>query len=207
MSKKQSIPKTAFLPLYITNRSLHVGCKVIYPISCKGSLQDGISKVTAVDYLTLILLSLGLSLDDFGLAFALSLLMPSGTFKKLMVNAGKMAVAFSISTALLPLLGWLVGLAIYGWLASFSGWVVLIVFAGVGIWIIKEAFEGEQPKWMMEKVSSFWALSAMGVLGSIDEGAVGVSYPFLEIPVLWIIVAVLLANTVLILFATLLSNG
>ena len=58
----------------------------------------------------------------------------------------------------------------------------------------------------MGKVSSFWALSAMGVLGSIDEGAVGVSYPFLEIPVLWIIVAVILANTVLILFSALLSN-
>jgi putative Mn2+ efflux pump MntP len=65
-----------------------------------------------MDYLTLILLSLGLSLGDFGLAFALSLLMPSGTFKKLMVNAGKMAVAFSISTALLPLLGWLVARAL-----------------------------------------------------------------------------------------------
>jgi len=52
----------------------------------------------------------------------------------------------------------------------------------------------------------FWALSAMGVLGSIDEGVVGVSYPFLEVPVLWIIVAVILANTVLISFATLLSN-
>jgi putative Mn2+ efflux pump MntP len=165
-----------------------------------------LARWTAMDYLTLILLSLGLSLDDFGLAFALSLLMSSGTFKKLMVNAGKMAVAFSISTALLPLLGWFVGLAIYGWFASFSAWVVLIVFAGVGVWIIKEAFEDEKPKWMMEKVSSFWALSAMGVLGSIDEGAVGVSYPFLEIPVLWIIVAVLLANTVLVLFATLLSN-
>jgi hypothetical protein len=49
-------------------------------------------------------------------------------------------------------------------------------------------------------------MPAMGVLGSIDEGAVGVSYPFLETPVLWIIVAVILANTVLILLATLLSN-
>jgi putative Mn2+ efflux pump MntP len=95
--------------------------------------------------------------------------MPSGTFKKLMVNAGKMAVAFSISTALLPLLGWLVGLAIYGWFASFSAWVVLIVFAGVGVWIIIEAFEDEQPKWMMGKVSSFWALSAMGVSRFMDN--------------------------------------
>jgi putative Mn2+ efflux pump MntP len=164
--------------------------KLYIRFRAKAVYKMELARWTAMDYLTLILLSLGLSLDDFSLAFALSLLMPSGTFKKLMVNAGKMAVAFSISTALLPLLAW----------------VVLIVFAGVGIWIIKEAFEGEQPKWMMEKVSSFWALSAMGVLGSIDEGAVGVSYPFLEIPVLWIIVAVILANTILILFATLLSN-
>jgi len=33
------------VPLNITNRSLHAGCKAIYPISCKGSLQNGISKV------------------------------------------------------------------------------------------------------------------------------------------------------------------
>jgi putative Mn2+ efflux pump MntP len=48
-----------------------------------------LARWTAMDYLTLILLSLGLSLDDFSLAFALSLLMPSVTFKKLIVNAGK----------------------------------------------------------------------------------------------------------------------
>jgi len=159
-----------------------------------------------MDYLILILLSLGLSLDDFGLAFALSLLMPSGTFKKLIVNIGKIAIAFSISTALLPLLGWLVGLAIYDWVISFSSWVVLIVFTSVGVWIIKEAFENEKLEWMREKVSSFFTLSAIGILGSIDEGVVGVSYPFLEIPVLWIIVAVIIANIVLISFAVLLSN-
>lgn len=158
-----------------------------------------------MDYLTLILLSLGLSLDDFGLAFALSLLMPSETFKKRMVHAGKMAVAFSISTALLPLLGWLVGLAIYEWIVSFSAWVVLIIFCGVGVWIIKEAFEDERSK-SMENVSSFWLLLATGVLGSLDEGVVGVGYPFLKIPILWIIVAVILTNTLLIYFAILVGN-
>ena len=44
------------------------------------------------------------------------------------------------------------------------------------------------------------------ILSSIDEGAVGISYPFLGIPILWIIVAVILANTILILFAALLGN-
>lgn len=158
-----------------------------------------------MDYLTLVLLSLGLSLDDFGLAFALSLQTLSDTFKKRMVYAGKMAVAFSTSSALLPLLGWLVGLAVYGWIVSFSAWVVLIVFCGVGAWIIKEAFDDEQSK-SMKNASSFWLLLATGVLGSFDEGAVGVGYPFLEIPVLWIIAAVILTNTILIFFAVFVGN-
>jgi putative Mn2+ efflux pump MntP len=159
-----------------------------------------------MDYLSLVLLSLGLSLDDFTLAFALSLLIPSETLRKRIINASKMALAFSISTAVLPLLGWLVGLAIFEWIASFSAWVLLIVFCGVGVWIIKEAFENESPKWIKENISSFWVLLTIGILGSFDEGAVGIGYPFLEIPILWIIVSVILTNTVLIYFAMLISN-
>jgi len=167
------------------------------------------SKTTAVnslDLLTLILLSLGLSLDDFSLALALSLLMPVGTFRRLMVNAGKMAAAFSMSTALLPLLGWLIGLAMYGLIASFSAWIVLAVFTAIGARIVREALEDEQPKWIMERIPCFWALLAMGIFGSIDEGAIGISYPFLGIPILWIIIAVILTNTILIPFAVLLSS-
>jgi len=158
-----------------------------------------------LDYLALILLSLGLSLDDFGLAFALSLLMPGGTLRNLIVKAGKIAAAFSISTALLPLLGWLVGLAIYEWIAPFSAWVVLIVFSSVGLRVIREALEDERHE-AMEKVSSFWAMATMGTLASIDEGAVGISYPFLGIQVSWIVIAVILTNTVLISLAALLSD-
>jgi hypothetical protein len=36
----------------------------------------------------------------------------------------------------------------------------------------------------------------MGTLVSLDEGAVGISYPFLGLPILWIVLAVILTNTV-----------
>ena len=117
-----------------------------------------------------------------------------------------MALAFSIPTALLTLLGWLVGLAIFEWVASFGAWVVLVVFCGVGVWIIKEAFEDESPKFIKKNISSFWVLFVMGVLGSFDEGAIGIGFPFLEIPVYWIIISIILTNTVLIFFAFFMSN-
>lgn len=151
-------------------------------------------------------MSFGLSLDDFALAFALSLLIPSETIKKQIINASKLAIAFSVSTALLPLLGWLVGLAIFEYVASVSAWVVLIVFCGVGVWIIKEAFEDESSEWFKKNIASFWILLVMGILGSLDEGAVGVGFPFLELPIFWIIVSVILTNIALIFSAMLISN-
>ncbi len=117
-----------------------------------------------------------------------------------------MALAFSISTALLPLIGWLIGLAIFEWVASFSAWIVLIVFCGVGAWIIKETFENESPKWIKKNISSFWVLLAMGILGSFDEGAIGIGYPFLDIPILWITITIILINTIMIYLAMLISN-
>lgn len=157
-----------------------------------------------MDLWTLILLSFGLSFDDFSLAFALSLPISHKTFKVRMVYAGEMAVAFSASTVLLPLLGWLVGLAIYRHLVSFGAWVVLIVFCGVGVWVIKEAFEEEEK--LGNDFLTFWMILLIGTLGSLDEAVVGIGYPFLKIPISWIIIAVLLVNTVLIFLAVILSG-
>lgn len=157
-----------------------------------------------MDLWTLILLSFGLSFDDFSLAFALSLPISHKTFKVRTIYAGEMAVAFSASTVLLPLLGWLVGLAIYRHLVSFGAWVVLIVFCGVGVWVIKEAFEEEEK--LGNDFLTFWMILLIGTLGSLDEAVVGIGYPFLKIPILWIIIAVLLVNTVLIFLAVILSG-
>ncbi len=159
-----------------------------------------------MDIVSLILLSLGLSLDDFALAFALSLVNPAQTSKNRIFYASKMALAFSISTGVLPLIGWLIGVAIFEWVSSFSAWVILIVFCGVGAWIIKEAFEDESSKWKGKNIASFWVLLVMGTLGSIDEGAMGIGYPFLDIPVVWIIISVILMNTLLVYLAVLAST-
>jgi putative Mn2+ efflux pump MntP len=111
-----------------------------------------------MDILSLFLLALGLSLDDFALAFALCLILPAPSTTSRLKQASKMALAFAVSTALLPLVGWLIGVAIYAWVSAFSGWVILVVFCGVGAWIIKEAFEDENDKWKGKNITSFWVL-------------------------------------------------
>ncbi len=96
-----------------------------------------------LSFFSLILIALGLSLDDFALAIALGLAFTPPTKKERLIYAIKMSFAFSISTALLPLLGWGIGLLIYEYVMNFSGWILLLVFCGVGIWVIKESLEEE----------------------------------------------------------------
>lgn len=159
-----------------------------------------------MDFLSLILLSFGLSLDDFALAFALCLAIPSQNNKDRIFHTSKMALAFSVSTAGLPLLGWMIGKIIFNWVAAFGAWVVLIVFCGVGGWIIKEAFENESSEWKDKNLSSFWVLLVMGILGSIDEGAVGIGFPFLNISLAWIVISVIIINTIFIYLAMYVST-
>jgi putative Mn2+ efflux pump MntP len=159
-----------------------------------------------MDNLSLFLLALGLSLDDFALAFAICLILPSPTtnmsrFK----HTTKMALAFAVSTALLPLLGWVIGIAIFDWVSLFSAWVILVVFCGVGAWIIREAFEEDKDKWKEKDITSVWVLVTLGVLGSLDEGAVGIGYPFLDVPIVVIITWVIIVNTILVFVAALVT--
>jgi len=154
-----------------------------------------------MDNLSLFLLALGLSLDDFALAFALCLFLPSPTTRSRFKHASKMALAFAVSTGLLPLLGWVISIAIFERVSSFSAWVILVVFCGVGAWIIIEAFGEEKDKWKGKDITSFWVLLTLGVLGSLDEGAVGIGYPFLDVPVVVIIAWVIIVNMILVFVA------
>lgn len=157
-----------------------------------------------MDSLSLFLLALGLSLDDFTLAFAICLILPAPTRKNScyrLKEASKMAGAFTMATALLCILGWVIGLAIYTWMFQLRSWVILFVFCGVGLWIIMETLTEEKERGMGKKITSFWILFMLGVLGSLDEGAVGISYAFLDVPFWMIIVWVIGVNTLLVFVA------
>lgn len=164
-----------------------------------------------LSFISIILIALGLSLDDFALAIALGLAYTPPTKKERTMYAVKMAFAFSISTALLPLIGWAIGLLIYEYVLTFSGWILLLVFCGVGIWVIKESFEEEHEqeesnKLKMKNLSSLWVLTLLGTLSSIDEGTVGIGFAFLEISIPTLILLVILFNTIIVFVAIAICN-
>ncbi len=95
-----------------------------------------------------------------------------------------MATAFTIPTVAFPLVGWLVGFLLSGALEFVSEWIILVIFVGLILWVIKEAREGgDQLQLQQKNLFSFWVLLVLGALTSLDEGAIGVTFVFLDISI------------------------
>ncbi|WP_371804097.1 manganese efflux pump MntP family protein [Candidatus Lokiarchaeum ossiferum] len=148
-----------------------------------------------MDAFTLIFLILGLSLDDFVLAFAIGLVQPENTKQNKFIFALRIAGAFTISTTTISLIGWQVGALFMDLLSTIGAWIMLIVFGFAGYWIIKEAKEEENEQKYKEKtIFSFWSLLLIGLLASIDEGVVSITFSFLDLSIPLLIILLIIAN-------------
>ncbi len=129
-------------------------------------------------FLTNFLLALGLSMD----AFAVS--MSSGTtIRPFHVNdALKLAFFFGGFQAFMPVLGWLGGNTVSGFVSAYAPWIAFGLLAFIGIKMIYEAFYGSPDG----KVASlnYPMLFMLAVATSIDALAVGISFAFLKTPIL-----------------------
>jgi manganese efflux pump family protein len=132
----------------------------------------------SMSFLTNFLLALGLSMD----AFAVS--MSSGTTIRpfQLKDALKLAVFFGGFQALMPVLGWLGGSAVSGFVSDYAPWIAFLLLVFIGGKMIYEALYGSPDS----KISSlsYSVLFVLAIATSIDALAVGISFAFLKTPIL-----------------------
>ncbi len=126
----------------------------------------------------LFILALGLSMDAFAVSVCKGLSL--GKIKvKHMCIAGAWFGGFQ---ALMPLIGYLLGSIFADKITMYSHWIAFILLVIIGINMIREAF-GEE-----EKMDSNMGISTMFLLAvatSIDALAVGVSFAFLNVNIIY----------------------
>lgn len=89
-----------------------------------------------------------------------------------------MALFFGAFQALMPLAGFVLGLALAEWLAAFDHWIIFLLLTGIGIHMIHEAKSVGD-----EKLHSPFRTNKLLVLAtatSIDAFAVGVGFSLLD---------------------------
>lgn len=132
-----------------------------------------------MDFLSLFILALGLSMDAFAVSVCKGLAMSKITFKK----AAICGIWFGGFQALMPLIGYFLGIQFKDYITSIDHWVAFILLCIIGINMIREALskDEEEPNASLDVKTMFM----MAVATSIDALAVGVTFAFLPDTNIW----------------------
>lgn len=127
--------------------------------------------------LELFVLAVGLSMDAFAVAVCKGLAMARITVKK----AAVVALWFGGFQALMPLVGYYLGVQFQDKITAIDHWITFILLGAIGVNMVREALSGE-----CEDTSESLDMKTMFVLAvatSIDALAVGITFAFLQVKI------------------------
>ena len=126
----------------------------------------------------LFILAVGLAMDAFAVAVCKGL-----SIRKLKVDQALLVgLWFGVFQALMPALGYLLGSAFAGLVQSVDHWVAFILLCVIGGNMIREGVKGGEED--CDASLSFGVMLMLAVATSIDALAVGITFAFLNVPIL-----------------------
>ncbi|MDP3014734.1 MAG: manganese efflux pump MntP family protein [Candidatus Subteraquimicrobiales bacterium] len=137
-----------------------------------------------MEFLSILLLALGLAMDAFSVSITRGLSIRCGVKDALLI-----AIFFGGFQALMPVLGWASGMKIAHLMQNLAPWVAFILLSIIGAKMIYEGLKQDEEQDICE-VLSLRELLILSVATSIDAFAVGVTFAFLKISLLESIVII-----------------
>lgn len=127
----------------------------------------------------LFILAIGLSMDAFAVAVCKGLSLNKVNFK----NACTVGLWFGGFQALMPALGYLLGVNFAHLIQSYDHWVAFVLLAIIGINMVKESREKDCCD-KNDASLSFNTMLPLAIATSIDALAVGITFAFLEVQII-----------------------
>jgi putative Mn2+ efflux pump MntP len=124
-------------------------------------------------------IAVALSMDAFAVAIAVGTVQKRVSLRQLF----RLSWHFGLFQALMPVLGWTLGLTIRKQIESYDHWVAFALLALVGCNMIREAFKGEEVPGENRDPTRGLSLILLSVATSIDALAVGLSLSLLKVSI------------------------
>jgi len=131
----------------------------------------------------IILIGVGLAMDAFAVSICKGLSMPKMEWKK----AGIIGMYFGGFQALMPVIGYFLGVGFEDKIKSIDHWIALILLSIIGINMIREAFSAEDEA---DDKIDFKTMIILAIATSIDALTVGVTFAFLSVNIWFSIVVI-----------------
>lgn len=135
-------------------------------------------------FIELLIIAIGVSMDAFAVSICKGLSV-TRLRPKHMLSVGLWFGGFQ---ALMPLLGYYVGIHFSDLVSSVDHWIAFVLLAIIGLGMIKESRDKDCDD--MDPDFSFRTMLAMAVATSIDALAIGVSLAFLKVDI-WMSVLII----------------
>lgn len=140
-------------------------------------------------FVELFLIGVGLSMD----AFAVSICKGLGMKRLNMKQALVIGLFFGVFQALMPLIGWALGTQLADFITPIDHWIAFVLLALIGGKMLFDAFRGDdegeagEPK---DTRLDLKELLMLAIATSIDALAVGITFAFLGVNIVWAIAVI-----------------
>jgi manganese efflux pump family protein len=104
------------------------------------------------------------------------------------LEALKIGIFFGFFQAMMPVIGWLVGLSFKDYIVAFDHWLAFGMLGIIGLRMIIESFKKANKKEI--QIANFWLIISLSIATSIDALIIGVSFAFLNVSILKTVVII-----------------
>lgn len=156
-------------------------------------------------FIQTLLIGIGLSMDAFAVSVCKGLGMSKLNKKQMFV----IALYFGGFQALMPFIGWVVGARFSSYVSQYAHWIAFVLLAIIGGKMMHESVtESDDCENVEEKDKklSHKELLMLAIATSIDALAVGISFAFLNVPIVPSIIIIGLTTFVISLAGVVIGN-
>lgn len=153
-----------------------------------------------MDIITIFLIAIGLSMDAFAVAICKGLAVREATVR----NALIVGIWFGGFQALMPLVGYFLGVQFENSITSIDHWVAFILLTIIGANMIRESLSKDE-----EKIDDSLRIKTMFILAvatSIDALAVGISFAFLDVDIILAVILIGVTTFIFSIFGMVIGN-
>ena len=115
-------------------------------------------------------------------AFAVSVCAGCALKRVTVVHFLRLSLTFGFFQFLMPVIGWALGLTVRGFIESWDHWIAFALLAWIGGNMIREGVKGDAED--CDPSLAFGTMLMLAVATSIDALAVGITFAFLNVPIL-----------------------
>lgn len=133
----------------------------------------------------LVLIAIGLSMDAFAVSICKGLSVKKASIKHMLITG----LYFGGFQALMPLIGWLLGVKFQNLIESVDHWIAFGLLVLIGANMIREAVKpGEEES--TGDLFNFKAMFPLAIATSIDALAIGVAFAFLQVNIIFAVILI-----------------